>query len=391
MRHLSWRKPASTIVILALAIGAARLAGAQTADSLEVAPIECWTRTSASAVRVGELFTMVLTCAVLETQAVTVAADRSTLDPGPLPLPPFEVVRGTQATDVRTSSRRLFQYEYTLRYLGEEFGADTKLPGPTVTYRIQSRVQQGASVEGREREYNLPSTPIRILSLVPTAATDIREPAPETFSAIQDRRFRAQALRITATGLFTLAAVMVLWALVGLARRPGTQTSAAVRGASAAAILRAVRRELDAVRRERVANGWSSQLAARALMALRIAATLAGSRKISQTPAGGVPPVPGQLFVRYGVLRGNTALISGSATPETLASSPDLAELRSTLERLTIAAYGQAPIDDDTLDEALNAAERATRRVAREHAWPARALRAVTRSAGALRNRAWAR
>lgn len=388
MRHLSRLKP--TIVILALAIGAARLAGAQTAES--VAPIECWTRTSASAVRVGELFTMVLTCAVLETQAVTVAADRSTLDPGALQVPPFEVVRGIQAVDVRTSSRRLFQYEYTLRYLGEEFGADTTLPGPTVMYRIQSRVNQGASVEGREREYNLRSTPIRILSLVPAAATDIREPAPETFTAIQDRRFRAQALRIAATGLFILAGVMVLWALVGLARRPGTQAAAAVRGASEAAILRAVQRELDAVRRERLANGWSSALAARALVALRIAATFALSRKISQTPAvTGVAPASGQLFVRFGLIRGNTALISGSATPETLALNPALAELRTALERLTTAAYGNSAIDDSALDEALSAAERATSRVAHEHAWPARTLRAVTRSAGALRNRAWAR
>src|SRR5688572_23657841 len=150
MRHLSRLTPVTMIVVLAL--GAVPPAGAQSTEAVEVAPIECWSRTSASAVHVGELFTMVLTCAVLETQAATVVPDRSTLDPGALQVPPFEVVRGTQATDVRTTSRRLFQYEYTLRYLGEEFGADMRLPGPTVMYRVQSRVQQGAAVEGRERE-----------------------------------------------------------------------------------------------------------------------------------------------------------------------------------------------------------------------------------------------
>lgn len=391
MRHLSRLKPAPTIVVLALAIGAARVAAAQSTESLEVAPIECWSRTSASAVRVGELFTMVLTCAVLETQATTVAADRATLDPGALQVPPFEVVRGTQAADVVTSSRRLFQYEYTLRYLGEDFGTDTALPGPTVTYRVQSRVQQGSTVEGREREYNLPSTPIRILSLVPAAANDIREPAPETFQAIQDRRFRAQALRIAATALFALAGVMIVWALVGLARKPGTRTTAAARGPSESAILRVVRRELDAVRRERLANGWSSDLAAQALKALRIAATLAAGRQVSVTPAFGVTAKTGQLFVRSGLLRGRSTFVSGAATGETLALLPELSELRSALERLTTAAYGEAAVDDAALDEALDTAERATARVAREHGLPARTIRAVTRSAGALRDRAWAR
>lgn len=367
------------------------LAGAQTTDDLEVAPIECWTRTSASAVRVGELFTLVLTCAVLETQAATVVPDRSTLDPGALQVPPFEVVRGALATDVRTSSRRLFQYEYTVRYLGEEFGADTRLPGPTVTYRVQSRVQQGAAIEGREREYNLPSTPIRILSLVPAAAADIREPAPETFQAIQDRRFRAQALRIAAIALFALAGVMVLWALVGLARRPGREAAVAVRGPSEASMLRAVRRELDVVRRARP-GGWTSDLAARALMALRIAATLAMSRRISQTPTSSdITPMPGQLLLRPGWGRGRAVLVSGSATAETLASTPALAELRSALEHLTTATYGHAALDENALDEALGVAERATARVAREYTWLARSLRSVTRSAGALRDRAWAR
>jgi hypothetical protein len=83
--------------------------------------------------------------------------------------------------------------------------------------------------------------------------------------------------------------------------------------------------------------------------------------------------------------------VSGAATTETLSSNPELSELRSALEQLTTAAYGQATIDDGALDEALNEAERATARVAREHGWPARTLKAVTRSAGALRDRAWAR
>ena len=38
--------------------------------NVEADPIRCWWRTSASAVRVGEPFTVVLTCAVVENEAL---------------------------------------------------------------------------------------------------------------------------------------------------------------------------------------------------------------------------------------------------------------------------------------------------------------------------------
>ena len=57
-------------------------------------PLQCWWRTSAGAVRVGEPFTVVLTCAVLETDAATVVVDQTRLEPSVVQFAPFEVLGG---------------------------------------------------------------------------------------------------------------------------------------------------------------------------------------------------------------------------------------------------------------------------------------------------------
>jgi hypothetical protein len=56
-------------------------------DMVEVEPITCWWRTSASAVRTGEPFTLTLTCAVVEDRGQQGRADFSKLDPTVVQLP----------------------------------------------------------------------------------------------------------------------------------------------------------------------------------------------------------------------------------------------------------------------------------------------------------------
>ena len=51
------------------------------ARPVEADPIRCWWRTSASSVRIGEPFSLVLTCAVLENDAVQVVPDEARLAP----------------------------------------------------------------------------------------------------------------------------------------------------------------------------------------------------------------------------------------------------------------------------------------------------------------------
>ena len=97
------------IVLLAMQPGtvAAQSAGNQMA---EVDPIRCWWRTSDGAVGVGQPFTLVLTCAVLETAAVRVVPDEGPLAVGSVQLAPFELVGGDHPADLRSGQRRFFQY-----------------------------------------------------------------------------------------------------------------------------------------------------------------------------------------------------------------------------------------------------------------------------------------
>src|SRR4029453_12772750 len=69
-------------------------AGAPPTETVEADPIRCWWRTSAGAVRVGESFTVVLTCAVVENDTTIVVPDQSRLEPTPMQLPPFQATRG---------------------------------------------------------------------------------------------------------------------------------------------------------------------------------------------------------------------------------------------------------------------------------------------------------
>lgn len=397
--------PVSFLATLLLAAGPAF---AQTppggADKMAVEPIECWWRTTASSVRVGELFSVILTCAVLDTSATTVVPDQSRLDPTALQLPPFEVTGGSQAADLRTPSRRFFQYEYTLRYIGEDFGRDVALPPLAVAYRVQSRVEKdAAAIESRDRQYILPPHVIRVVSLVPFTASDIRDRAPDTFRGIEQRRFRASVLRIIAITLMSLSGAMVVWALIRYFTRRRAATTRAVQHASDAAILREAGRELDAVNRERLVDGLTPPLAARALAALRVAGTYAVGGHVIQVPwTPGMLPTEGQLLVRPLLPGGKAALVSGSVTPVSIErelwrrealnghQTGPLVDLHLALARLNTVAYGrEAPQVD--LDEAMTSGARAMNAVQRQNRWTAKRLHALGRSATELRARAWAR
>ena len=77
------------------------VAATASAQNVEVDPLQCWWRTSAGAVRMGETFSLVLTCSVLDSDAVRVVPDQGPLEPMAIQLPPFEVVGGTHHADLR--------------------------------------------------------------------------------------------------------------------------------------------------------------------------------------------------------------------------------------------------------------------------------------------------
>ena len=224
--------------------------------------------------------------------------DRSRLDPGVLQVPPFEVVSGAQAADLRTRTHRLFQYDYVLRYLGEQIGGDIEVPGATITYRVQSRVQGDAAVESRDRQYILPSTtdPCGL----PRSGSGKRHPRRAAADVPGDRgaALSRQPAANRLLGPARRGGVMVAWALAALIRRPREAGAAARPVAREAAVLRAASRELEQVRRQRQVDGWTADLAARALAALRLAGSYMLRRPVAQTLATtGTVPATGQLRV----------------------------------------------------------------------------------------------
>jgi hypothetical protein len=286
------------------------------ASETVAAPIECWWKTDRSAVRVGEPFELTLTCAVVDTDLVKVVVDESSLAPTALHLVPFEVIGGNRFRDIRNSPRRFFQYRYVMRVLGEDFfGKEVTLPKLELTYRVQNAVGGGTALSGREEQYSLRQVPIRVLSIVPRDAGDIRDAPSDTFGDIDSRMFTSNILLIAAGVALGFA---VLMAVLLLVRATVARRSVAARRASTVSsnrVLWAASRELGAVRTASGQEGWTGELAGRAAAALRLAGAVALSRPISQRRVDrGTEPGEGQVALgRW--LAGKKVMLSAAVTP----------------------------------------------------------------------------
>lgn len=370
-------------------LGLSSLAGAQPAPThesgtrnVEVDPIRCWWRTSAGAVRIGEQFDLSLTCAVLESEAVSVIVDESRLGNAVVQLAPFEVVSGSHPADLHSGIRRFFQYEYRLRLINPDaMGKDVRIPDIALHYRVNSKVDGNAAVQGRDLLYYLPPQIIRITSLVPDGATDIRDASGASFTAIDTLSFRAGLFNIIGIALMAFGALMVLLVLVRLARGARSRTPAEERGLSTSALVGVATRELAAVSQEKV-GGWTDELVDRALAATRVAAAAAMGRPISQRVTDGDVGVgEGRLLTR-GPKRGSRRIVSAPTTAHevsrylTRLSPADnrrslLESLRDALSAFTAVQYGRdTGRNESALDEALDAATSAARTVRSQHMFP---------------------
>ena len=391
------------VLILTFVTAGALSAGAQT---VQTDPLQCWWRTSSGAIRIGEPFSVVLTCAVLETDTVTVVADQSRLEPSVVQFPPFEVMGGTHGADLRTDVRRFFQYEYRLRLITEnQFGRDVALPDTKISYRVQSKMDQKTSLQGRDQTYVMPAQSIRVLSLVATDAADIRDAATEAFTDLDQRALRANLLTVVGSVLLVLAALVGVLALVRLVSRYRTPTVATDRLITDGTILRGVGREFAAVRRERNSAGWTPELAGRALAALRVVATYALGRKAGHMPAAAAGTAEeGRLILRAGWPRGKRIAVSGAMTQQTvlreLAKASTIAggrravqldALGQALSTFTTAQYGrEGTLEDNALDEALATGGQVLGRMKVEQLWVMRRL-AAWRAVSEVESRAWSR
>jgi len=366
--------------------------GAQTTTAnVEVEPVTCWWRTGVSAVRIGEPFSVLLTCSLLETDAVRAVVDRSQLAAAAVQFPPYEVLTGSEAPDHVTAGRRFIQYDYSLRLIVEDaFGGGVTIPPMEIDYHVESRVQQDAAVQGREQKYVLPALPMRVVSLVPDNATYIREAPVPTLREIVAREFRARMLRLVATILFAVAGLMLAVALVRWARRRG-----AVSGDSARrllphrSVIAGARRELGDVQQSARTVGWTAENVARALAATRVIASYAAGRPVSQRPMTQAAPVDGELVL--GGRFGPRVAVSGAATAGALSDGMHR-ELHDALAQLTSARYGRANVPDEaSLDEAVRSSLRTAERVASAHTWLNKTTASLRASARGWRPRAWAR
>jgi hypothetical protein len=393
------------ISAFAIALGCAGAAGAQTRAPREgeVAsdPIRCWWKADTTAIRVGERFGLVLTCGVIETSTITVVPNVNQLEPGAISLTPFEAVSGTRREDVVVPPWRYVQFEYEMRLLNEGFfGQDVSIPSLTVTYNLQSggagdtsrTAQTAPTAEGRDQTYMLPPLPMRVLSIVPRTAEDIRDASGQSFATVETRRFRS-ALAMVGAGIgFAFAVVLAAFALVRAAGRWRVRHPQAVKPVPQPSLLRGCLRELGAVRAAAAREGWTPELKGRALAALRVAGAVALGRSVTQQYVDGqVRERPGQVLVRAGLLRRKRALLSASTTPGAIAAGLEngrvhgaqakvnLQQIGDALQAFSAAAYGRTA-GAASLDASLDAAISAIRRVRASTFWPVRTAQAVARS-----------
>lgn len=383
-------------VLLLATAGSAAAQGAQPRSSpaaplpadapmVEVAPIRCWWRTSAGAIRIGELFEVRLTCAVVDTPSVQVVPDESRLTVAGIQLTPFEVVGGDHPADTHAGQRRFFQYRYTLRLIdANEIGQDVSLPRLPISYKVQSRVVADSMLAGRDFTYLLPGLPVRVLSQVPNDAFDIRDGADAGFERIEALQFRARLFDIAALALSAAAALLAVLALVAIVGRVRRAESRGPARTSERRVLTAAGAELARVAREG-RSGWTPDLVSAGHAALRIVGAIAIGRRVSEQPlAAGAPAADGRLAVRSMIPGRRGASISSATTAADLARAvaglpaeapaadrAGLESLQSALATFTAAQYaaGEPESDSVALASALDAGQAEAARLSRQRLW----------------------
>jgi hypothetical protein len=358
------------------------LAGSAAAQQQSVDPLRCWRQSTAGAVTIGETFSVTVTCAVFESADAQVVPDESRLNVASIQMAPFEILGGAHPPDVRRGSRRFFQYDYQLRIISRDaIGHDVNVPPLTISYRVHSRVGAAAKLEGRDLSYVLPAMPIRVLSLVPADATDIRDASEASLATVDFWRSRSRQFELLALALAALAAVMLVLAVVPLARRVRSAKGARPELIPDRAVLARAAEALSDIQARATRDGWTDDIVAEALAAIRLVAAAAIGRSVSQRPLPKDGVVPdGQLLVHFGSVRRVSGTVSSPVTADevgrstirnaasmTVTRGHHLEGLQSGLAAFTAALYRQSPSREaGLLNEAVRHAIGVAREVAAE-------------------------
>jgi len=352
---------------------------------VETDPIKCYWKTDRTAVIVGERFTAVLTCGIIDTDKIKAVPDYNQLEASTIGLQPFEVVKGVRHEDVKDAPWRYIQYEYTVRTIAEGlFDKDINLPGPKITYHIQSSVGGGST--GRDQQYQLPPIAMHISSTVPQKATDIRDVPMNTFAEIEARRVRSTGEYVAAMIAFGFAVVLLGLAVVRVVGRYRVRTPASEHPLGLGAVLSGCLREAGRVKSE-AEGGWTPELVSRALAVLRIGGAVALGKPVAQSIVDAhVAPRDGQIALRKGLLGKRKSLVSNATTPGTIArsrvSSDLVRDLGEAITVLSASRYSRdGKMDNAALTAAFETGIAALRSLKRANLWPLRKMRAVTSQA----------
>ncbi len=359
-------------VLAAPALAWSQPSAAEDAGTIGFDPIRCWWRTSAGAVRIGENFSLVMTCAILDNEGAQVVVDDARLAPAVMQLAPFEVVGGNRSADLRERQRRFFQYDYILRAIGPDLiGQDVPIPDFSVGYRIISRIPGNSAQEGRELAYRLPPQSVRVVSTVPESTFDIRDAPNVIFGSIEALRSRAGMMDLLALIMAGLGSVMVVLAAAGLFTGRRARVSTGPRTLAPHTVAGYASKELAEVQQEAATMGWDAGRLDRALSAARIAGACALGRVVNQQPATETSEAgAGRLVFKRKALPGGSMTLSGSVTAEDLSRAANalpltaspaqrvrLEQLSEAIATLTAAYYARTGTPDrEALDAAVTAA-----------------------------------
>jgi len=155
-----------------------------------------------------------------------------------------------------------------------------------IHYTINSRVAASTAVKGRDLVYLLPKQSIRVASMVPADAVDIRDAAGEDFGTVESLDFRSRVLEIVALTSVAFGVLVMAIVLVGYARRDARRAPADERLVPTRGIVRAAASELAAVQRERDQQGWNETLAGRALAGHTYCCRMRDRPEPESTPRG---------------------------------------------------------------------------------------------------------
>ena len=347
-------------------------------------PVQCWWRTSAGAVRVAQPFTLALTCSIAETERQHIVVDQGKLTAEAISISPFEVVGGGSLSESRSGEQRFFQRLYRVRLVTEAFGEDVLIPPLVVRYQLETEAATGGRTRGIERRHQLPALPIRIVSLVPAAADDIREAPSDTFANVDDAEFAASVYRAAGLLFMGLGAVGLIVALATgfRTRPPGTDDVGSLEDRL---ILTLAARELEAVRAARLGGGWTVDLVGRTMAVLRVVGSYLVRRPPSFRFIEAHEQVPAGALVHQDK-HGRRTLITSSLTSAAFGRLPSGEEvhepaIQDALAAFTRSYYGrEETLNVQALDAGIDAASAAVLDLKREHAWIGRKrAAAVTR------------